>query len=93
MRISPINTVNYYTKITNQKTRVTAPKEVQFKGWQGSAGAALGTAAGIGLGILTGGLGAILFGAMVGCATGGAVGESSSKGNDDSSYDVPYIHD
>ena len=93
MRVCPVSTINYYTKISNPKTRITAPREVQFKSWQGSAGAALGTAAGIGLGILTGGLGAILFGAMVGCATGGAVGESKGDGNDNSSYDVPYIHD
>jgi len=91
MRICPISTVNYYTKISNPKTRTTAPKEVQFRGWQGSAGATLGTLAGIGIGVLTGGLGAILFGAMVGCAAGGAVGDS--KNDDDSSYDVPYIHD
>lgn len=96
MRICPINTVNYCTKVTNQKHRTTtAPREVQFKSWQGSAGAIIGTAAGIGLGFLTGGLGAILIGSMVGCAAGGAVGESQGNHNDDDiSYDdIPYIHD
>ena len=94
MRICPISTVNNYTRISNHNLRTTAPKEVQFRGWQGSAGALLGTAAGVGLGLLTGGLGTILFASMVGCAAGGAVGESRANHDDDDyPYDVPYIHD
>ena len=96
MRIYPINTVNYYSKVTNQNLKhTTTPKEVQFKGWQGALGATLGTAAGIGIGILTGGLGTILIGSMVGCAAGGAVGESQADHDDNCDYtsDIPYIHD
>jgi len=98
MRIYPISTVNYYTKVSNQSLRtntptVTMPKEVQFKSIQGGIGAFVGTVCGIALGAFTGGLGTILIGSMMGCAAGGAIGESKSEGSVDTLIDSPFVHD